>query len=66
LGGKRDIGANESTLGPWSQRLNAANSEDGWAIWDQNFNFPVVWFGSAAGARINRAHCCSPKRTDTA
>jgi hypothetical protein len=31
--------------------------EDEWATWDENFNFPVVWFDSAAGARINQAHC---------
>jgi hypothetical protein len=28
--------------------------EDEWATWDENFNFPVAWFDSAAGAR---AHC---------
>jgi hypothetical protein len=82
LGGKRDIGANESTLDPWrgnqwvfyggislldvhgivlwtSPKLVGPqmNFEDGWVTWDQNFNFPFVWFDSAAGARINRAHC---------
>lgn len=31
--------------------------EDEWATWDENFAFPAVWFDSAAGARINQAHC---------
>jgi Family of unknown function (DUF6294) len=33
------------------------NFEDEWETWDEDFTFPVVWFDSAAGARINRAHC---------
>lgn len=33
------------------------NFEDECTTWDENFYFPVVWFDSAAGARINQAHC---------
>lgn len=41
--------------------------EDEWTTWDENFDFPVVWFDSATSAcnvfgdsyvaRINQAHC---------
>lgn len=31
--------------------------EHEWATWDENFNFPIVWFDSAVSARINQAHC---------
>ena len=33
------------------------NWEDEWTTWDQHFAFPALWFDSAAGARINQAHC---------
>jgi Family of unknown function (DUF6294) len=33
------------------------NWENEWTTWDQDFAFPALWFDSAAGARINQAHC---------